>query len=110
MNRSQNVDVLFTGWFGLQAAFMIAFTIYRSWAKGAYYDLGPGMFMVYGFVLPAVFYLIYNLVVLLIRWWQTRSLADAWDSLFAPVWAKRSAIVFGVAFLVNLGYFLPRPW
>lgn len=105
LSRSQNADVLFAGWFGLQTALMVVAAIYRPWAKGAYYDLGPGMVMVYGFLLPAALYLSYNLVVLLARWWQTMSLAEAWHSLFAPVWAKRSAAAFGVATLVNLGYF-----
>lgn len=107
LTRSQNADVLFAGWFALQAALMMAAAIYRPWAKGAYFDLGPGIFTVYGFLLPGVLYLGYILVVLLGQWWRKKSFTEAWGSLFAAKWGKRSAIAFGVAFLVNLGYY---PW
>lgn len=112
LSRSQNVDVLFAGWFGLQAALIVVIAILELSLLGTAGDYyGPALVMVYGFIFPALFYLVYNLVVLLARWWQRKSLPEAWHASFDTTWARRSAALFGVAFLSNLVYVLiARIW
>ncbi len=106
MERSHNADVLSTFWFGLQTVLMLIVSVRRPGARGAFYDVGVGMIILYGFALPAILYLAYLVAVFLARWWRTRSFAEAWRSLFVTAWARRSTIAFATAFLANLGYMI----
>ena len=112
LNRSKNADVLFTGWFSLQAILMVVISILELSLLGTAGDYyGPALVLVYGFIYPALFYLIYNLMVVLGQWGQTKSLAKGARSLFATTWSKSSAGAFGVAFLSNMVYVLiARIW
>lgn len=108
--RSQGMDILLSGWFGVQAVLMVVVAIQRPGSQDASYDYGAALLIMCGFALPAFLYLSYNIAIFLSQWWQRKDFEEAWRSSFNATWAKRSAIFFGVAFVVNLGYLLPRPW
>lgn len=76
---------------------------------GPHYDMGVGMFVVYGFLLPGALYLAYNVLVLLGRWWGTKRRVEGQRSLFAtqrghhPMEDAQRTRVRG-ACAVDLGY------
>jgi hypothetical protein len=110
MYRSAQADFLFTGWFCIEAIVMTAAYVYRPWAAAAYYDLGPVMLILYGFLLPGALYVMYTLIVLGTNWYRESGIAKAWATTFANPWAVRSRLAFGCALLINVLYLLPRPW
>lgn len=109
MARSAQVDFIFTGWFCIEAIVMTAAHMYRPWATAAYYDLGPVMLILYGFLLPGALYVLYTLIVLGTNWRRESGTAKAWATTFANPWAVRSRLAFGCALLINVLYLLPRP-
>jgi hypothetical protein len=97
-------------WFAVQPLIVSAFYLARPFWSSGYYDIAPGMVIVYGYIIPGTIYIISILLTFSYRVWSKSGFKVAWKSLIEPIWLRRSLIAFTVAFLINGLYLLPRPW
>lgn len=103
---ARQADDCFTLWFSLETLLAAFVTLRRFWAyNGPAYDWGFTLLLVLGFCLPGLLYLMYKLIAFFLYWRQRKRYTKAWKSLITPTWARRSALAFGIALLINLGIY-----